>query len=53
MMIYFVITLLLGFVIGWTWRDCKWVKAAKTGKVVAVDGVFYKVKTFNPENSEK
>jgi hypothetical protein len=53
MIIYFVVTLLLGFVIGVTWGDCKWIESAKTGKVVAIDGVFYKVKTFDPEKPDK
>jgi len=53
MVIYFIFALLIGFLLGWVWRDHKWVKASKTGKVISVDGIFYKVKTFDPENPGK
>jgi hypothetical protein len=49
MLIYFLIAILMGIVIGWAWKDYKWTKAAKTKKVVCVDGIFYKVSIFNPE----
>jgi hypothetical protein len=53
MVIYFVIAIVMGLMIGWIWRDHKWTKAAKTKKIICVDGVFYKVRTFDPENPGK
>jgi len=38
------ITAILAFLLGWTFKDYKWTKAAKTGKVMVVDGDLYDVK---------
>lgn len=37
----------IAFAAGWILKDFKWVKAAKTGKVMVVDGDLYKVKPYS------
>jgi len=37
------ITAIIAFALGWVFKDYKWTKAAKTGKVMVVDGDLYDV----------
>jgi len=41
-----LVTGIICFALGWVFKDLKWVKAAKTGKIMVVDGDMYKVKSF-------
>ncbi len=45
-----IIAGIIGFVMGWVFKDYKWTKAAKTGKVMVVDGDLYDVKR-HPETN--
>jgi len=38
---------ILAFLAGWVFKDYKWTKAAKTGKVMVVDGDMYKVTRYS------
>ncbi len=41
-----IILLGLAFFLGWFCKDYKWTKAARTGKIMVVDGDMYKVKRY-------
>lgn len=47
-----IVTAILAFALGWVFKDYKWTRAAKTGKIMVVDGDMYKVKTYAEKSEE-
>jgi hypothetical protein len=51
MIIYIMITLVVGFLIGWAWRDSRWRRAAKKNEFMVIDGKLYTVKEHINEHT--
>lgn len=50
MLLYAFLLLFFGIFIGIYIERYRWVRAAKSRKSIGVDGLFYRIRTFNPDN---
>lgn len=53
MLLYILLLFIFGVVVGMYTERYRWAHAAKTRKSIGVDGLFYRVSQFDPDNNQE
>jgi hypothetical protein len=51
MIVFIAISILIGFLLGWIWRDHKWKRAGRLKEFMVIDGKLYTVKEHINEHT--